>query len=335
VVNGKTYMKIGWNDYDGGLGYGWYSDPNANWMAQYLDSGPNELQRSIIYSDWGRPATFEFDMPNGQYNVTVSVGWQGGTYSHHKIDIEGTGFVNDEATTPSNSYLVRTKPVTISDNKLTMAMGIFDEYTMLNYLEVEAAGPTANFTADPTAGAAPLTVYFRDTSTNGPSGWEWDFDDDGSVDSTEQHPTHTYNQAGVYSVRLRVSNTGGSDELRKEDLITARLPAVTDLGVSQAVTGSGLLTATLRWTPVTPAVTTTLRYSLAVIDEVNWAAANLIIDTLPGSASSYTAVLPYSGQTIYFALKSQNAAGAWLGLSNLAFWPRFDLYLPLALRQGS
>ncbi|MBN1889657.1 MAG: DUF4091 domain-containing protein [Thermoflexales bacterium] len=332
VVNGKSYVKIGWNDYDGTLGYGWYSSPDANWMARYLDSGPNELQRSIIYSDWGRPATFEFDLPNGQYNVTVSVGWQGRTYSHHKIVIEGISFINDEATTPSNSYMVRTQPVLVSDNKLTMAMGIFDEYTMLNYIDVEAAGPTANFTADPTSGVAPLTVYFRDASTNGPSGWEWDFDDDGSVDSTEQNPSHTYNQARVYSVRLRVSNAGGSDELRKEDLITVRLPAVADLGVSQVVTGSGLLTATLGWTPVAQAVTTTLRYSLAAIDEANWAAANLITDTLPGTASSYTAVLPYSGQTVYFALKSQNATGAWLGLSNLAFWPHFDLYLPLILR---
>jgi hypothetical protein len=47
---------------------------------------------------------------------------------------------------------VRTKPVTIADNKLTMAMGIFGEYTMLNYLDIEAiqepAPPSAAKTAD-------------------------------------------------------------------------------------------------------------------------------------------------------------------------------------------
>ena len=123
--------------------YGWYSSPSANWMTTYLSSGTNVLQRSILYSDWGRPATFEFDLPNGLYNVTVSVGWQGRTYSHQKIDIEGVSFVNDEATTPAAPYLVRTRALTLTDNKLTMAMGLFDEYTMLNYLTIEAVNQPA------------------------------------------------------------------------------------------------------------------------------------------------------------------------------------------------
>ncbi len=142
-VNGKTYMKIGSADYNATAGYGWYAPPDVHWMTTYLSSGPNVLQRSILYSDYGRLATFEFDLPNGAYNVTVSVGWQGRTYSHQKIDVEGVSFVNNEATTPSNPYLVRTKPVTIVDNKLTMQMGIFNEYTMLNYLDIEAANPPA------------------------------------------------------------------------------------------------------------------------------------------------------------------------------------------------
>jgi hypothetical protein len=131
-------MKIGWNDYDEDLGYGWYSPNEAHWMARYLSSGPNELQRSIIYSDWGRPATFEFDLPSGTYNVTVSVGWQDKSYAHNFIEVEGINFFNDEKADP---YLVRTKEVTISDYTLTMNMGLFDTYTMLNYIDIEAAGP--------------------------------------------------------------------------------------------------------------------------------------------------------------------------------------------------
>ena len=132
VVNGKTYMKIGWNTYDQDLGYGWYGDM-AHVMTRYLDSGPNVLQRSILYDDWGRQKTFEFDLPNGQYLVTVSVGWQGRTYGHNQIAVEGVDFVADEATNP---YLVRSRTVSVRDYKLTMEMGIFDEYTMLNYMEI-------------------------------------------------------------------------------------------------------------------------------------------------------------------------------------------------------
>ncbi len=143
VVNGKTYLKLSGSDYSQTDGYGWYSPPDAHWMTAWLSSGPNVLQRSILYSDWGRPSVFEFDLPNGEYIVTVSVGWQGRTYSHQKVEIEGVSFVNDEATTPTAPYLVRTKTLYVNDNKLTLAMGIFDEYTMLNYLEVEAANPPA------------------------------------------------------------------------------------------------------------------------------------------------------------------------------------------------
>ncbi len=142
VVNGKTYLKIGANDYSALEGYGWFAPPDANWMTSFLSNGPNVLQRSVLYSDWGRPATWEFDLPNGVYNVTLSVGWQGGAYSHQKAVIEGIPFINDEATTPDAPYLVRTRPVVINDHKLTLEMGIFDEYTILNYLDIEASAPT-------------------------------------------------------------------------------------------------------------------------------------------------------------------------------------------------
>lgn len=147
LVNGKTYLKIGWNEYDNELGYGWFGDM-AHVMYRYLSSGPNELQKSILYDDWGRQKSFEFDLPAGTYSITVSVGWQGRTYSRHKIDIEGVSFIDDEGTTPSTPYLVRTYPVTIRDSKLTMEMGIFDEYTMLNYIDIEALGPLAGKPGD-------------------------------------------------------------------------------------------------------------------------------------------------------------------------------------------
>ncbi|MBI9075278.1 MAG: DUF4091 domain-containing protein [Desulfatibacillum sp.] len=139
VVNGHTYMKIGWNPYDQDLGYGWYGDM-AHVEDRYLDSGPNVLQRSILYDDWGRQKAFEFDLPNGQYMVTVSVGWQGRTYSHNQIVVEGVGLVTDELTSP---YIVRSKVVTVRDYKLTMEMGIFDEYTMLNYMDVNGISDVA------------------------------------------------------------------------------------------------------------------------------------------------------------------------------------------------
>ncbi|HIH94629.1 TPA: PQQ-binding-like beta-propeller repeat protein, partial [Methanosarcina acetivorans] len=80
--------------------------------------------------------------------------------------------------------------------------------------------PVANFSADITSGNAPLTVNFTDESTGTVSSYSWDFDNDGTVDSTEQNPSNTYASAGNYTVNLTVTNAEGSDSDLKTDYIT-------------------------------------------------------------------------------------------------------------------
>lgn len=109
--------------------------------------------------------------------------------------------------------------------------------------------------------------------------------------------------------------------------------AVTDLRVTDAVTGTGVVTVTLGWTPSADAVTTTLRYSDAPITAANWDSATLLTDSLSGSANTHAATIPYIGGTLYLALKTQNARGAWSALSNNTLWPRRDVYLPLVMKQ--
>ena len=65
--------------------------------------------------------------------------------------------------------------------------------------------PTANFTASVTNGTAPLVVKFTDLSKNAIV-WNWDFDNDGISDSTEQNPVYVYRTQGNYTVNLTASN---------------------------------------------------------------------------------------------------------------------------------
>lgn len=108
--------------------------------------------------------------------------------------------------------------------------------------------------------------------------------------------------------------------------------AVTDLHVTDAATSIDAVTVTLRWTAPSNAATTTLRYSRTLITADSWPGAALLTDTLSGSAAIYTATLSYTDGTLYFALNTQNAEGAWSGLSNLAFWPDYGVYLPVVRR---
>ncbi len=81
----------------------------------------------------------------------------------------------------------------------------------------------ANFTSNETFGLAPMTVLFTDSSTGQGLYYQWDFGD-GTANSTEQNPVHTYIVGGTYDVALTVSNNAGSSTLMKEGYITAMEP---------------------------------------------------------------------------------------------------------------
>jgi PKD repeat protein len=85
-----------------------------------------------------------------------------------------------------------------------------------------AAPPATAFTATPTAGLAPLTVQFTDTSAGSPTSWAWTFGDSGT--STAQSPQHTYTTPGTYTVNLTATNEYGSDYELKTDYITVYGP---------------------------------------------------------------------------------------------------------------
>jgi PKD repeat protein len=65
---------------------------------------------------------------------------------------------------------------------------------------------SGTFAAYPESGTAPLTVQFLDYTANGRF-WTWDFGDGGSSD--RQYPVHIYNQSGLYTVSVTVTDWAG------------------------------------------------------------------------------------------------------------------------------
>ena len=87
-----------------------------------------------------------------------------------------------------------------------------DQEEKINYITVFPS-PIAGFTANITTACMPGTVQFTDQSTTPTGGgtitaWSWNFGD-GSANSTAQNPSHTYANAGFYTVSLLVTSSTG------------------------------------------------------------------------------------------------------------------------------
>ncbi|MDD1711914.1 MAG: PKD domain-containing protein [Methanoregulaceae archaeon] len=86
------------------------------------------------------------------------------------------------------------------------------------YITVNPPKPKADFTGTPRSGAAPLEVQFNDISTGVVDSREWDFGDGNK--SNDKDPIHIYGAQGTYTVKLKASNAGGSDNEKKDGYIS-------------------------------------------------------------------------------------------------------------------
>ncbi len=79
--------------------------------------------------------------------------------------------------------------------------------------------PRAQIGATPTNGTAPLNVQFSSEGSRDPDEgdsirFEWDFQNDGTVDSIAPNPAFTYTANGVYTARLTVTDAGGKSDTK-------------------------------------------------------------------------------------------------------------------------
>jgi len=158
-------------------------------------------------------------------------------------DFNNDGTVDSTVQNPTYTYV---SPGVYTVSLAVSNAGGSNSLVKTGYITVwTATPPVAGFTATPTTGDAPLTVQFSDTSVNATS-WAWDFNNDGTVDSTVQNPSYTYPSSGIYSVKLTVGNVAGSADKIKTDCITVF--AVVPVAGFDAVPRSGTAPLTVWFT---------------------------------------------------------------------------------------
>lgn len=130
--------------------------------------------------------------------------------------------------------------ITVASDTLTYETTVKDDPIVVNLFAEDANGsfskewivestvdlPNSNFTASVTNGTYPLIVAFTDLTTENATYWEWDFDNDGVVDSTTQNSTCKYKKPGNYTVKLTAGNALGeiSDTKIKYITVTGTAP---------------------------------------------------------------------------------------------------------------
>jgi gliding motility-associated-like protein len=97
-------------------------------------------------------------------------------------------------------------------------------YLYIDDINIGDQPPVADFIADRTSGCVPMMVNFTDKSTNFPTSWSWDFGD-GTALGTTQNPSHNYATAGIYTVKLTATNSGGSNSKTITSYINVLTPA--------------------------------------------------------------------------------------------------------------
>ncbi len=131
--------------------YGWVQDISS--MARARDINTDLRLDTFVYSD-GEVYTWQAQVPNGSYLVTLTVGDAEKARGNHKVVLQGEVVVN--ASTQANQFItVQNHPVTVTNGMLTLQIGggtpSGDSYgsTCLNYLEVRSSGsnlsPPPNF----------------------------------------------------------------------------------------------------------------------------------------------------------------------------------------------
>jgi len=108
----------------------------------------------------------------------------------------------------------------VTDNYVIVGAPMKDNFSGAAYIfDPNDTSLHANFAGDVRNGNAPVTVQFTSVPQGNPNTYEWDFNSDGFVDSTEPNPQFTYQIDGTYTVTLTVYDESGSDDEVKTDYI--------------------------------------------------------------------------------------------------------------------
>ena len=170
----------------------WYGKKYDYYVAVKWDTN-QETEKKLLHadspSDW-HEITLSHTYPEaGDYNISIVAfpAW---------MEKVGLGFL---------SYLDDISPMVEHPIKIVNANIDDLEVTISVDNETPAVNDPVNFTTTVSGGQAPYT-------------FQWDFDNDGTIDSNNSNPGHTFTAAGTYTVTLTVTDSANNEDTASLDI---------------------------------------------------------------------------------------------------------------------
>jgi PKD repeat protein len=233
VKNTPATGDNSWSSFDDGSARGAWSNSGGAYTPSGANNSAGSARFHSYYASNSGTLDFYIDFSTATGNKTLSF-WYINTDGTDSLVVSlstngGSSFGNSviKETTASTWTLV-----TVNLGSVTSANGIlrfkaYGDYgdSDIGIDDISVFVPvSAQFTSDVTAGVAPFTVNFTDQSVGSPTTWNWDFNNDGTVDATTQNPSYTFSTVGTYTVKLVASKPGSSDTQIKTSYINVVTP---------------------------------------------------------------------------------------------------------------
>ncbi len=201
-------------------------------------SDSTDLIVTFLAETSGVVADFSADAASGAAPLTVQFTDEStGSPTSWAWDFDGDNVVDSTDQSPTFTF---TTPG-VYTVQLTATNAVSENTVTKTDLVTAIGAPVVDFTATPTSGPSALTVDFTDASSAAaevaPDSWAWDFDNDGTVDSTLQNPQFTYGTPGTYAVTLTATNVAGSTSETKTGFVEVFTPVVA--GFTPSTTSGG------------------------------------------------------------------------------------------------
>jgi PKD repeat protein len=201
-----------------------YNTPGVyNALLRVTDSTGEQADGIAVVTVGNSPPeiTAEAFPSNGQIPLTVSftlTATDSEGVALYEWDFEGDGVFDYSSPTSGNTAFTYTEAGTFQAvARVTDTLGA-SATLALPTTEVRSAppgSPSVTASANPSSGTVPLNVLFNASATD-PDGeaftvWEWDFEGDGTFDTSAAAPatSFTYGAPGTYFARVRVTAADG------------------------------------------------------------------------------------------------------------------------------